>query len=73
MTAQERRKYVLTSDRDLKILEACKRLERKKLSKAEKQFVELIKSQLEKDWRTPLLKFLNALIKKTAPKGKGKY
>ncbi len=57
------KKYILKTKRDIKILNLCKKLEKIKLSKEDGQFVKLIKSQLEKDWRKHLIKKLNDLKK----------
>ncbi|HJX50306.1 hypothetical protein A3K73_00340 [Candidatus Pacearchaeota archaeon RBG_13_36_9] len=63
-TKSEKKKYVLKEKRDLEILGKCKALEKKKLSKSDKILVKLIKTQLEDDWRNPLLKAVNKLVKK---------
>jgi len=57
-------KYVLKTKRDLEILNLCKRLEKLKLSKKDKDLVALIKTQLERDWRKYLLTELEELLKK---------
>jgi len=58
------KKYLLLEERDKKILEKCKHLEKSKLTKEDKHTIELIKTQLERDWRKPLLKALNKLERK---------
>ncbi len=63
-TKTERRKYVLKEKRDLQILIACKELEKKNLTKTDSEVVKLIKIQLERNWRKPLLKVLKKLRKK---------
>ena len=63
-TKLEREKYVLSSDSDFEILRKCKSLERKNLSKTDRELVKLIKTQLEEDWRKPLIKVLNNLTRK---------
>lgn len=60
----EKKKYVLSTDSDFIILNKCKKLEKKKLDKRDKQIINLIKNQLEEDWRTPLIKYLNKLLRK---------
>ena len=62
-TTSERKKYVLKEKRDFDILALCNELEEKKLSKQHRKLVKLIKSQLEEDWRTPLLQSLKELGK----------
>ena len=58
------KKYILKTKRDLDILNSCKKLEKLKLSKKDKDLVALIKTQLERNWRKHLLKELNKLLKK---------
>lgn len=50
--------------RDLVILSKIKRLEKRKLNKTNKETIKLIRTQLKKDWRSPLIKELNKLLKK---------
>tara|TARA_Y100000310_G_C20666695_1_gene807923 strand:+ start:1302 stop:2042 length:741 start_codon:yes stop_codon:yes gene_type:complete len=57
----ERRKYVLSTDTDYEILDKCKKLEKKSLTKDEKAMIKLVKSQLEADWRKPLIKKLDTI------------
>ncbi len=64
LTALERKKYLMPEERDWIILKKIKKLEEKKLSKEDKLLVKLIKTQLEKDWRKPLIIKLDKLSKK---------
>jgi hypothetical protein len=64
ITTREKKKYLLPTDRDLEILAKCKLLEKSDLTDNDRVFVKFIKTQLEEDWRTPLLKMLNKLLKK---------
>ncbi len=64
VTNAERKKYVLSKKADIEILIACKKLERVKISDGDRKVVKLIKSQLKRDWRTPLLKSLKGMLKK---------
>ena len=57
------KKYILKTKRDLEILNSCKKLEKLKLSKKDKDLAALIKTQLEKDWRKHLIKTLNKILK----------
>lgn len=57
-------RYVLKTERDVEILSKCRKLERAKLSKEDRESVRLIKSQLENDWRKPLIKKLDIIVKK---------
>lgn len=63
-TSSDKRKYVLPEERDFEILDKCKRLEKINLTKEDKYLVNFIKTQLIDDWRKPLLKELNLLLKK---------
>ncbi len=60
----EKKKYVLSINEDYEILAKIKKLEKMKLSKEEKIILKFIKSQLEHDWRRPLIKFLDNMLKK---------
>ncbi len=64
ITTHERKKYVLATKRDVKILEKCKELEKRKLTKEERTLVKLIKAQFEDDWRKSLIKIVNKLLKR---------
>ena len=57
-------KYILKTKRDTDILNSCKKLEKLKLSKKEKDLVALIKTQFERNWRKHLLTALNKIFKK---------
>ena len=60
----DKKKLLLEEDRDYEILEKIYLLEKKKLTKDQKELVRFLKSQLQDDWRKPLLRFVNELIKK---------
>lgn len=64
VTSAEKKKYVLSTNTDFEILAKCKQLEKLKLLKEDRNLVKFIKTQLEYDWRKPLLKTLNHLLKK---------
>lgn len=64
ITNMDKKKYVLKEKEDLIILNKIKWLEEKKLSFKDKEVLKLIKTQLEKSWRKPLIIYLNKLIKK---------
>lgn len=70
VTPSEKKKYVLLTDDDFEILAKCKQLEKLKLTKEDRFLVKLIKTQLEDDWRKPLLKKVNLLLKKYNLKAK---
>ena len=58
-----KKRYAMKTELDLDILEKCKLLEKCELKKRDKSLVKLIKTQLLKDWRTPLVKELNRISK----------
>ena len=60
----EKKKYVLSTNEDFKILKSCKKLEQLKLLNEDKILVKLIKTQLEHNWRIHLLKRLNKIFEK---------
>ena len=64
ITQQDRKRYVLQEERDYKILEIIYILEGCKLSREDKKMLKLIRTQLEDDWRKPLLIFLEKFCKK---------
>ena len=65
-TAQEKKRYVLRTHADLEILAECKILGKLRLAKHDKEIVKLIKTQLQQEWRKPLLQQLNKLLKNYA-------
>ena len=64
VTPMENKKYVLSIDTDFDILAKCKQLEKAGLSEEDRLLVEFIKTQLEHDWRKPLLEKLNEIIRR---------
>ena len=63
ITKSERKKYDLTKKIDTKILKKIKLLDlaSKKLSQHDRKMLSFIKTQLEPDWRKPLIKELNKI------------
>ena len=61
---KDKKRYVLKEDRDYQILGQIYKLEKRKLSAEDKIMVKLARTQLEHDWRKPLLKILDQLVKK---------
>jgi len=55
-------KYKLPTKEDHDILAKCEQLEKLKLNVKDKALVALVKSQLEDDWRKPLIETLNKLL-----------
>lgn len=68
--AKDKKRYVLEETRDYQILEKIYQLEKCKLSADDKKLVKFLRSQLLDDWRKPLLKFLDGLVKKYVRQGK---
>lgn len=66
LTTAEKRRYVMSTDKDYEILKKVKCLEKLKLRKEEKILIQLIKTQLELEWRKYLLKTLNNILKRYA-------
>jgi len=65
LTKFEKKKYVMSTDKDFEILAKIKKIEKmKKLSKQDRFIIKFIRTQLERDWRTPLLKALDKILKK---------
>lgn len=64
VTPEEQQRYVFATDRDYEILAKCRALEAKRLSEADAHIVQLIRTQLETDWRTPLLAELDRLLER---------
>ncbi|MFC1598165.1 hypothetical protein ACFL2M_01390 [Patescibacteria group bacterium] len=63
-TKEELERYELPEEQDLEILGKIHELESEELSDADKQLVIFLRTQLEEDWRTPLLEFIDAMHKK---------
>lgn len=61
---EDKRRYVLSTDTDYEIIGKIYELERRKLSTQDRELVKLIRTQLEHHWRTPILKFLNQLLRR---------
>ncbi|MBI3572297.1 hypothetical protein HY091_02065 [Candidatus Kaiserbacteria bacterium] len=60
----DRKKYVLSTNEDYEILNKIYRLEKKKLFNNDKTLLKLLRMQLENDWRTPIMRVLNELLRK---------
>lgn len=61
---EDKKIYVLNDALDLVILEKIYDVEKCDLSAADRQIVNLIRTQLKREWRKPLVKFLDKLIVK---------
>lgn len=64
VTQKELKKYVLSEKEDFIILNLIHSLERQKLSSADRALVEIMKAQLEHDWRRSILNKLKNLLRK---------
>lgn len=60
----DKKKVVMEEPRDYEILEKIYQLEKRKLTREQKELVAYLKSQLEADWRAPLLEYLDKLLKR---------
>ncbi len=67
VSSEERKRYVLKENRDYGILFKCKLLEKQKLSSTDRLLIKFIRTQLEDDWREPILRLLKKLLKKYKP------
>ncbi len=61
---QDEEKYILSKQEDYEILAKIRELESKSLTEEDKEIVELIRTQLEEEWRDPLLDKLKSLLNK---------
>jgi hypothetical protein len=61
ITDYERKNCVLNNTKDLMILSNIKEIERSNLNKNDRNVIKLITTQLKKDWRMPLILYLNIL------------
>ncbi len=64
ITPYEKNSYFLNDKKDLVILSKIKHLESLKLRRNDEEVVKLIKSQLKKDWRTPLISYRNYKLRR---------
>ncbi len=60
----DKKKVVMDEPRDYQILEKIYQLEKRKLTRGQKELVVFLKTQLEDDWRAPLLEYLDKLLKR---------
>ena len=63
LTGYEKKTYVMKDKEDFIILSKIKELEKKNLSKEDKEIINLIRTQLKKNWRLPLINYLNLSLK----------
>src|SRR3989338_8289395 len=62
LTKTEKKKYVMSVDKDYEILLKVKQLEKLTLTKEEKFLIKFIRTQLEHDWRKWLIKELDKIL-----------
>lgn len=70
ITDKEKKKYILKEKRDIEILELVHRLEKLKLSNCEKFLLLWTRTQMEDDWRKPLLQILRIMEKNSKKSSK---
>mgnify|MGYP001611023694 CR=1 FL=1 len=64
LTGYEKRNYIVNDKNDFVILKKIKLVEKKKLNAKDKEIVNLIRTQMKKNWRLPLIKYLDKLNRK---------
>ena len=62
--SSDKKRYSMATNEDYEILGKIYRLEAKPISKHDHDLIQLIRTQLEHHWRTPIIKFLDKLLKK---------
>ena len=60
----DQQRYVLSDPKNLSILQRIYQLEEHQLSPEDKKLILFIRTQLKRDWQTPVIVFLNKLLKK---------
>ena len=63
VSGREQGKFVLLTDKDVEILRRCNKL-KKTANKEDRVLIKLINSQLEEDWRRPLINQLKIIEKR---------
>ncbi|MEW5805399.1 MAG: hypothetical protein AB1721_01580 [Patescibacteria group bacterium] len=56
-------KYIFDNAQDKRIFQKLMKFSKKKLNREQKDLIKMMFSQLEDDWRTPLEKFIDKLLK----------
>lgn len=64
LTTYEKRNYLMKDDNDWIILSKIKALEKKHLSPKDKKIINLIRTQLKKEWRIPLIRYLDNMSRR---------
>ena len=70
ITTKEKKKYLLPEKEDIQILNLVHELEKLRLSRIEEFLLLWTRTQLEKDWRKPLLQILKVMKKNSKKSGK---
>jgi hypothetical protein len=60
----DKKRYLLPDKKDLEILQKIYSVEAEKLSAQDRELVKLIRTQLLREWRPPLIKTLDKLLDK---------
>ena len=64
LTSYEKRNYLFLDKKDFIILKKIKLVEREKLNAKDKEIVNFIRTQLKRNWRNPIIKYLDKLLLK---------
>ncbi len=64
LTKYEKKNYILANKKSQTILTKVKELEKYKLNAKDKEIIKLIRTQLKRDWETPLITYLDKLLRK---------
>ncbi len=62
VSEEEKTKYVLSTDEDYAILGKIHELEQLPLNEIDRELIVLLRTQLEDDWRGPIIKALDKLL-----------
>jgi len=64
LTKYEKKNYILVNKKSQTILTKVKELEKHKLNAKDKEIIKLVRTQLKRDWETPLITYLDKLLRK---------
>jgi len=64
ITNYERKNYILKDKKGLKILSLIKKIEKYKLNKKDKEIIRMARTQLKRNWETPLINYLTKFLDK---------
>ena len=63
LTGYEKRNYVMKDKNDFVILSKIRKLEKRKLGRKEREMIKLVRTQLKRTWRAPLIRHLDKMLK----------